>query len=125
MFLRLLTRPSSQHDLVKTAAQISQFIRELSRTFPEAGLPLNVEDGSDWYILLTAIHEFNLSKAAKAAGSLLNALVAFETLNGMTYAWLVPSAADKPVVTPASRIISVNRSTLGTEAIVLHDWEGE
>lgn len=42
----------------------------------------------------------------------------------MTYAWLVPSAADKPKVTPASRIISVNRSALGTEAIVLHDWEG-
>ncbi|GMH61939.1 hypothetical protein TL16_g03372 [Triparma laevis f. inornata] len=111
-------------DLVKTIAQVSQFIRELSRTFPEAGLPLDVSVGSDWHSLLLSIHSFNENKNSKTASILLNALVAFETLNGMTYAWLVPSAADKPKVTPASRIISVNRSALGTEAIVLHDWEG-
>ncbi|GMH95605.1 hypothetical protein TrST_g6788 [Triparma strigata] len=113
-----------EQDLVKTVAQVSQFIRELSRTFPEAGLPLEVELGSDWHSLLLAIHSFNILKSAETASVLLNSLVAFETLNGMTYAWLVPSAADKPKVTPASRIISVNRSALGTEAIVLHDWEG-
>ena len=42
----------------------------------------------------------------------------------MMYAWLMPKAEDKPIVTAASRIVSINRSALGTEALVLHDWEG-
>ena len=75
------------HDLVKTKGQISQFVRELSRTFPEAGLPLEVEQGSNWHTLLAAIHSFNSSKCAETANSLVKALASFEALNGMMYAW--------------------------------------
>ena len=87
-------------------------------------MPLEVEEGSKWHSLLLAIHSFNSSKGTGTADALVKALASFEALNGMMYAWLVPQAADKPVVSHTSRIVSINRSALGTEVIVLHDWEG-
>jgi len=53
------------HNIVKTVPNLSQFVRELSRTFPEAGLPLEVQEGTEWAQLLGSLHEFNSTKVSQ------------------------------------------------------------
>jgi hypothetical protein len=114
------------HNIVKTISNLSQFIRELSRTFPEAGLPLEVPPDSSWGILLRNLHSFNSTKTPTSADSFLQHLVTFSAMNGMVYAWLQPGSprSSRPRVTSKS-VAPLSRDKLGREAILLHDWVGD
>ena len=79
--------------LVKTISQISIFARELSRVFPEAGLPQDVVVGSQWHHLLASLHAFNSGKTPATAGSFLSNVTLNPPLNAMLYAWLLPAVA--------------------------------
>ncbi|GMH46893.1 hypothetical protein TrRE_jg11457 [Triparma retinervis] len=120
--------PEVSHNIVKTVSNLSQFIRELSRTFPEAGLPLEVAPGSEWDILLKTLHAFNSTKTPDAADAFLRHLITFDSMNGMLYAWLQPGGSSP--LSPRPRVTSrtvglVDREKMGREAILLHDWEGD
>jgi hypothetical protein len=133
--------------LVKTISQVAQFIRELSRMFPEAGLPLSLgsdegDDGNDgndghgarnseqskWHSLLTSMHSFNSSRNSATASALLDNIILFPILNAMCSTWLLPTVRPSTTTTVPSTTNNNNNNLntlMGVESIVLHSWVGD
>jgi len=114
---------------VKTISQVSQFTRELSKIFPEAGLPLRIESSPDWTSLLLSIHNFNQHKSAPFIHFLFNEIIKFPSLNNLLFLWLFPaskqnatSSANK--ITFGKSVLPMRPENMGIEAVVLHEWEG-
>ncbi len=116
----------SEKSLVKTIGQVAQFAREVSRVFPEAGLPLDLTDSPQWTSLLTSLHRFNSLRDAPTSSDFLSKVAKTEPLNPLLLSWLVPPKSPPSQARLKSRsVVSLKPAALGIEALVLHAWEGD